>query len=158
MQTFSTARIASIALVLVGILAIVVLADPVKYYVHQWTEPVVVRPEVSGVVDFYGAPKSGVEVRVARIDGKSWPGCYSLAVQAVSDKAGAFVVPALRKPSFLINKSARTPWGVCLTYGKTQVDGWMWFPLPNETPSRKYKCDFPSPQTGQPEDHPCYTP
>jgi hypothetical protein len=154
----SPARIASIALVLAVIFAVVVLAQPGNYHLRQWTEPVVVRPEITGVVYFYGAPASGVELRAAKVGSSNWPSCKSLPVVAVSNKMGAFRASALRKPSLLVNKSERIPVEVCLSRGKIQIDSWVSFLLPNERPVVQLKCEFPGPQTGQPEDHPCYTP
>src|SRR5690348_3374212 len=100
--TLSLARIASIALVLAAVFAVVILAQPVNYHLRQWAEPVVVRPEITGVVYFYGAPASGVELRAARVGSSNWPRCNSLPVVAVSNKVGAFRAPALRKPRLLV--------------------------------------------------------
>lgn len=154
----SPARIASIVLVLVALVAVVVLTQPVKYQLRQWAEPVVVRPEIAGVVYFHGAPASGIELRAAKVGSSNWPSCNALPVVAVSNKAGAFHAPALRKPSLLVIKSERIPVEVCLSRGKIQIDSWVSFLLPNERPVVRLKCEFPGPQTGRPEDHPCHTP
>lgn len=157
-SSFSLTRVTVMALVLAGICAAVVLADPVRYHVRQWTEPVVVRPEISGVVYFYGAPVAGVQVRAARVNSKSWPNCSSLPVVAVSNKAGVFLAPAVRRPGFLVNKAERIPVEVCLARGKLELQSWVSFLLPNELPVHRLKCEYPVPEPWRPDNVPCYTP
>ena len=154
----SPTRITTIALVLGGALAVVALSGPVKYHVGLWTEPVVVRPAITGVVYFYGVPASGVEVRAAQVGNNNWPSCGTLPVVAVSNNAGEFSAPALRKPSFLVNNSKRIPVEVCLSRGKVQLQSWVSFLLPNELLVHKLKCKYPVPEPWRPEDVPCHTP
>lgn len=152
--SFSTSRTLLIALCLAAVVGAALLVQPAKYVVAKLTAPVIVRPEISGVVYFYGVPAANVQLRAKRVASTGWPSCASLPVLGVSDRAGMFRLRAAYMPSFLV-KNDWIPTEVCLTRGTLVVDSWISFFRPNDEPVR-LKCEFPGMQTGNFEDHPCY--
>lgn len=148
-------RIVRAVLLLSGVLAAIVLAGPVERGFHHLTTPLIVRPEIDGVVTFNGKAASGIQVRAARIGDGALPACDSLPVVAVSGMSGTFRAPAVRKPRILV-KNEQIHMMICLTKEKFEVDRLITFFMPNEIRGWRLKCEFPMPRTGQAEDHPCF--
>lgn len=154
--SFSLLRVFYIVLWVAIVFAVVVLIGPVKRQIQRLSQPVTVRPEISGVVYINGKPISGVQLRIARAEDEQ-RGCSALPVVAVSDSAGTFRAPARHKPSILVDESQWIPTDVCLTHGRTVIESFLWFVMPGKTDTMRLVCRYPGIQSKLIENHPCYS-